>query len=184
MEDTSQYLQNMENMANSSFIYNNPLGGLVGQSEKYDTMQNINAMQYQSAVNANEAEKLRDWQERMSNTEIQRRVKDLEAVGFSPMALLGSVSGASTPSGASGSAGSGVSGVRHPAGSMMLDIMKTMGLLVLGGVKLGSAQSLASQKLAQNALLAADKSDLLANIALHKDQTHLDFARIMKGSKR
>lgn len=180
MEDTSQYLQNMENIAASSHVYNNPLSGLVGGHEKYDTLQNINAMQYQSAVNANEAEKLRDWQEKMSNTEIQRRAKDLESVGFSPMALLGNASGASTPSGASGSAGSGSSPSSHGS-NPFVDMLKTMGLLVLGGVKLGAAKSLASQKMAQSALIAQGKLDSAASIAELGSKTRLAAARIMKG---
>lgn len=182
MEDTSQYLQNMENIAASSHAYNNPLAGLAGGHEKYDTIQNINAMQYQTAVNSNEAEKLRDWQERMSNTEIQRRAKDLQAVGFSPMALLGSVSGASTPSGGQGSAGSGVGSSSRSSGNPMLDMLKTIGLLVMGGVKLGAAKSLASQKMAQTALLAEKKLDSVANIADAANANKRIVARIMKGT--
>lgn len=182
MEDTTQYLQNMENMAQSSHAYNNPVAGLAGGHEKYDTLQNINAMQYQTAVNANEAEKLRDWQERLSNTEIQRRVKDLEAVGFSPMALLGNASGASTPSGSSGSAGSGIGSSSHSSGNPMLDMLKTIGLLVMGGVKLGAAKSLASEKMAQTALLSQKKLDSMANIANASNVTKTVVARIMKGT--
>lgn len=182
MEDANQYLYFMENLAHDSGNYNNPINSFfAGGGQEYDTLQNIAAMRYETAVNANQAEELRNWQERMSNTEIQRRAKDLEAVGFSPMALLGNASGASTPSGASGSAGSGLGASRNSGGGFM-DILKTVGLLVLGGVKLGAAKSLASEKMAQAALLSQNKLDSAARIAELGSKTRVAAARIMKGT--
>lgn len=62
------------------------------------------AQKYQDmafAFNMNEAQKNRDFQERMSNTSYQRLIEDLNASGLNPNLLINHISsGASTPSGA------------------------------------------------------------------------------------
>lgn len=55
-----------------------------------------------TAANMADAQANRDFQERMSNTEVSRRMKDLQSAGMNP--LLAATGGASTPSGAQGSA--------------------------------------------------------------------------------
>lgn len=55
--------------------------------------------------NAREAQKNRDWQERMANSAHQREIKDLKAAGLNPVLSVTGGSGAATPSGSSASSG-------------------------------------------------------------------------------
>lgn len=57
-----------------------------------------------NAFNAEEAQKNRDWQTEMSNTEVQRKVNDLKKAGLNPVLALMN-GGASTPSGSTASSG-------------------------------------------------------------------------------
>lgn len=57
-----------------------------------------------NAFNAEEAQKNRDWQTQMSNTEVQRKVNDLKKAGLNPVLALMN-GGASTPSGSTASSG-------------------------------------------------------------------------------
>nr|UXQ88018.1 MAG: DNA pilot protein [Microvirus sp.] len=65
------------------------IGGLLGQS----------GVRSQNAANAREAQKNRDFQERMSGSSHQRSVTDLRAAGLNPI-LSATKGGASTPGGA------------------------------------------------------------------------------------
>lgn len=88
----------VQNMNNELYKQNIDLANAISAQSS--------AKQYE--YNSKEAEKNRDWQERMSSTAHQREVQDLIKAGLNPV-LSATLGGASTPSGATAS-GSSYSG--------------------------------------------------------------------------
>lgn len=90
------------------------LGGaaIAGGSALYSSSQQNSAItslnRKTREFNAAEAQKQRDWQEEMANTQYQRMVKDLRAAGLNP--LLATGASPSVPSGAAASAGTPLAG--------------------------------------------------------------------------
>lgn len=103
--------------------------GDVSYARQLESMGMQNAFNAsQSALerdfSSREAQKNRDWQERMSNSAYSRAISDLKSSGVNPYAVLTGLSGASTPSGATASgstarSGSGVSNTGNGLASMI-----------------------------------------------------------------
>lgn len=84
------------------------LGNSIGNmfTGDVDYKRSLETLGYQNAFNASEAQKQRDFEERMANTAYQRAAADMKAAGYNP-ALMFSQGGAATPTGSSARSGSG-----------------------------------------------------------------------------
>lgn len=122
---------NAENIAREDFVRD--------LQARYASYQMSMAQQSaQNEFNAAEAQKARDFEERLSNTAYQRAVQDMKTAGINPvLAYSSGASGASTPSGSAASSGSGgsYSGYSSIKGSdPLVSLLRAIGQAIVAGV--------------------------------------------------
>ncbi|AXF52088.1 MAG: DNA pilot protein [Microviridae sp.] len=162
MGDYSSFYSGTPTSVPGADMGRNWLGQLIGlqsESEREDwkrSEQSANnafyrsmlTMAEQNAFNASEAQKSRDWTERMSNTAYQRAVADMKAAGLNPVLAYsqgGATSMSSAPaSSGSGSSNSGSSRAHQGSGSAALQSFVGAISKIVAGLISGTATTTAA----------------------------------------
>lgn len=131
--------------------------------------RDLEKMGFENAYNAIEAQKERDWQERLSNTAYQRAAADMKSAGLNPYLSVTGLSGSSTPSGATARSGQGGNTAMNQFGALVTSAFKLAGLIIAGKF---------------DEEIAELKTNAYLQRGMERDDTSLDVARIYKGLRK
>lgn len=131
-----------------------------GKATEMTTQNQFNhdEAQLANAFSAQEAEKNREFQEKMANTEYQRAVADMRAAGINP--LNSPISGSSpTGSMASGHQATATSSPGSDFGNFLQTLAGVIASVVTTSGKVASAEKIASEQIASKELIAQKTLD-------------------------
>lgn len=158
MLTTGQNTQQFINSAQAQNRYNNQWSAQQAQNQMdYQDRSNAKAM----AFSQQEAQKNRDWQEKMSNTSHQRQVADLLKAGLNP--ILSVNNGASTPVGSSAS-GVASQGSKGDTDTGMTNLFSGLLQAVIGQATALETTAMTNQTQLQTTQMLNDMSSRVATI--------------------